>query len=153
MTVRRLVLLCAAGAFAAPAAAQIFPSEESLEGFYKGTTYSPYAQRAFPSQVFWGDTHVHTNISLDAGMFGNTLGPDEAYRFAKGEQVTSSTGLPAKLGRPLDWLVVADHSDMMGFATDFVAGAPVITRTEQGGRWFELFSQGGATAPPRRRSS
>ena len=89
---------------------------------------------------------MHTAISLDAGMFGNTLGPDEAYEFAKGQQVTSSTGLPVKLGRPLDWLVVADHSDMMGFATDFVAGAPVITRTEQGGRWFELFSQGGEGA-------
>ncbi len=146
MTVRRLVLLCAAGAFAAPAAAQIFPSEESLEGFYKGTTYSPYAQRAFPSQVFWGDTHVHTNISLDAGMFGNTLGPDEAYRFAKGEELTSSTGVPAKLGRPLDWLAVADHSDMMGFATDLIAGNPAITATEQGARWHAAVQEGGDAA-------
>ena len=140
------IALAATTALAGPAMAQFIPSEESLEGFYTGTTYSPYAQRSFPAQVFWGDTHVHTAISLDAGMFGNTLGPDEAYRFAKGEEVTSSTGLPAKLGRPLDWLVIADHSDMMGFATDFVAGAPVITRTEQGGRWFELFSQGGEGA-------
>jgi hypothetical protein len=145
MPAARFGLIFAACVVSAPAIAQFKPSEESLEGFYKCAIYSPYAQRAFPSSVFWGDTHVHTNISLDAGMF-NTLGPDEAYRFAKGEQVTSSTGLPVKLGRPLDWLVVANHSDMMGFATDFVAGAPVITRTEQGKRWFELFSQGGEGA-------
>jgi hypothetical protein len=86
MILRRTLLACAAGALAAPAIAQFIPSQESLQGFYTGTTYSPYAQREFPSQVFWGDTPVHTNISLDAGMFGNTLGPDEAYRFAKGEQ-------------------------------------------------------------------
>ncbi len=141
-----LVALAASTALASPAMAQFIPSEESLEGFFTGTTYSPYAQRAFPSRVFWGDTHVHTEISLDGGMAGNTLGPDEAYRFAKGEEVTSSTGLPAKLGRPLDWLAVTDHSDMMGFAPDFVTGAPVITQTDQGGRWFELFSQGGEGA-------
>jgi hypothetical protein len=141
-----LVAMVWAGTVAAPATAQMFPSEESLEGFHKGKTYSPYAQRKFPSNVFWGDTHVHTDLSLDAGMAGNTLGPDEAYRFAKGQQVTSSTGLPAKLGRSLDWLVVADHSDMLGFAADFVAGAPVITQTEQGARWFEMFSQGGDAA-------
>lgn len=52
---------------------QIQPSEESLEGLYPGKTYSPYAKRAFPSNVYWGDTHLHTSLSLDAGMFGNTL--------------------------------------------------------------------------------
>jgi Protein of unknown function (DUF3604) len=45
-----------------------------------------------------------------------TRWPDEAYRFAKGEVVTSSTGLKAKLARPLDFLVVADHSENLGLA-------------------------------------
>ena len=77
------------------------PQIENIEQLYPGKAYSPYADRHFPSQVYWGETHVHTGLSLDAGLFGNTLMPDEAYRFAKGEQVTSSTGLPVKLGRPL----------------------------------------------------
>jgi hypothetical protein len=107
---------------------------EVLAPTYPGKAYSPYARRNFPDRVFWGDTHVHTALSPDAGLFGNTLGLDEAYRFARGEEVVSSTGQPAKLGRPLDWLVVADHSDMMGFATDLFAGAPAIISTEQGRR-------------------
>jgi hypothetical protein len=133
-------------ALAAPASAQFTPSKESLEGLYKGAAYSPYAQRRFPSRVFWGDTHLHTALSPDAGLFGNRLGIDEAYRFARGEEVTSSTGLPARLGRPLDWLAVTDHSDMMGFATDLFAGAPAIVDTEQGAKWFAAMQQGGDAA-------
>ncbi|NOS35482.1 MAG: DUF3604 domain-containing protein, partial [Deltaproteobacteria bacterium] len=80
------------------------PDPEVIKGLYPGKTYSPYAQRSFPSKVYWGDTHVHTALSPDAGLFGNTLGIEEAYRFARGEEVTSSAGLPTKLSRPLDWL-------------------------------------------------
>ena len=82
------------------------PDAKVLKGLYPGKTYSPYAQRSFPTNVYWGDTHLHTALSPDAGLFGNKLGLDEAYRFARGEEVTSSTGLPAKLSRPLDWLVL-----------------------------------------------
>ncbi len=80
------------------------------------TIYSPYPEQSFPNRVFFGDTHAHTSYSTDAGMFGNTLGPDAAYRFAKGETVTSSTGVPARLARPLDFLVVADHAENLGLA-------------------------------------
>ena len=62
--------------------------------------YSPYPEQNYPNRVFFGDTHCHTSYSADAGMIGNRLGPEEAYRFAKGETVTSSTGLPARLARP-----------------------------------------------------
>jgi hypothetical protein len=126
--------------------AQIKPSEESLEGIYPGKAYSPYAQRAFPSQVFWGDTHLHTSLSLDAGLFGNILDHEDAYRFARGEEVTSSTGLPVKLSRPLDWLVIADHSDMMGIATDIQQGAPNILAIPKGKEWHEAFVEGGQAA-------
>jgi len=76
--------------------------------------YSPYAGRTYPTQVYWGDQHVHTGWSVDAGGFGATLGPEEALRFARGEEVLSNSGQPAKLSRPLDWVVVSDHSDMAG---------------------------------------
>ncbi|NRG17805.1 DUF3604 domain-containing protein [Rhizobiales bacterium] len=127
----------------APAAAQFIPSESSLSGMYPGKAYSPYAERDFPSRVFWGDTHLHTGLSVDAGLFGARLGLDDAYRFAKGEQVTSNTGQPVKLSRPLDWLVIADHSDAMGFFNDLAKGAPNIIAFEDGKRWYEGLQAGG----------
>jgi hypothetical protein len=127
------------------ALAQYVPlgDKESLSEVYPGKAYSPYAQRSFPSRVFWGDTHLHTALSMDAGLFGARLGLDEAYRFARGEEVVASSGQPAKLGRPLDWLVIADHSDGMGFITDLAAGKPGIIAYEQGKRWYEGLQQGG----------
>ena len=77
--------------------------------------YSPYAGRNFPTRPFFGDTHLHTGFSMDAGAFGARLTPRDAYRFARGEEITSNTGQPVKLSRPLDFLFVADHSDGMGF--------------------------------------
>jgi hypothetical protein len=128
--------------------AQINPHIDDAEAskLYPGKAYSPYAQRSFPSQVFWGETHLHTGYSLDAGLFGNTLTPEDAYRFARGEEIRSSTGLPVKLGRPLDFLVVADHSDMMGIALDIKEGAPNIVADPQGKLWHEAFVQGGRAA-------
>ena len=75
------------------------------------TNYSPFVGDDYPNRVFWGDTHLHTGMSMDAGAFGARLTPEDAYRFARGEELTSSTGLQVKLSRPLDFLVVADHSD------------------------------------------
>lgn len=72
--------------------------------------YSPYLNRTFPDRVLWGDTHLHTSYSTDAGMIGNFLGPEEAYRFARGETIRASGGVRTKLVRPLDFLVVADHA-------------------------------------------
>ena len=102
------------------------PEPASLEQAFKEDSFSPYANRSFPSQVFWGDTHLHTSISMDAGAIGNRLGPEEAYRFARGEEITSSTGVRAKLSRPLDFLVVSDHSDNMGLFTLLYEADPVL---------------------------
>jgi hypothetical protein len=123
--------------------AQIAPEKESLSGLYPGKAYSPYAERAFPVQVYWGDTHLHTGLSMDAGLFGARLGLDDAYRFARGEQVMASSGQPAKLGRPLDWLVIADHSDGMGFFTDLAAGNPDILKFDQAKPWYKGLQAGG----------
>lgn len=95
-----------------------------------------------PTQVFWGDTHLHTNLSMDAGLFGNRIGLDEAYKFAKGEEVTASIGIKAKLSRPLDFLVVADHSDGMGLFQAIDAGDEWVMKTKQGERWNGLIKSG-----------
>ncbi|MBD3870272.1 MAG: DUF3604 domain-containing protein, partial [Acidobacteria bacterium] len=128
---------------AATGFAQITPSKESLSDLYPGKAYSPYAQRSFPDQVLWGDTHLHTGLSVDAGLFGCRLGLDEAYRFARGEEVMASSGQPAKLGRPLDWLVIADHSDAMGFFTALAKGDPDILKFDQAKPWYEGLMAGG----------
>jgi len=117
-----------------------------VKGLYPGKGYSPYANRDFPSSVYWGETHLHTGLSLDAGLFGNVLGHEDAYRLARGEQITSSSGVDVKLGRPLDWLVIADHSDMMGIASDIQKGAPNILEVPKGKKWHEGFKKGGAEA-------
>lgn len=142
------LMLCLTLAVATPALASDIgsPSPEALKGLYPGKTYSPYAQRSFPSHVYWGETHLHTGLSLDAGLFGNTLGHEDAYRLARGEEIKSSTGLPIKLGRPLDWLVITDHSDMMGIATDIQRGAPNVLAVPKGKEWHEGFKKGGDAA-------
>jgi len=122
------------------------PSPEILNRIYPGKAYSPYAERSFPNQVFWGETHLHTGVSLDAGLFGNILGHEDAYRFARGEQIKASSGLQVKLGRPLDWLVIADHSDMMGIASDIQRGAPNVVADPKGKEWHEGFKKGGDAA-------
>jgi len=121
----------------APANAQITPAKESLAGVYTGTAYSPYAHRAFPERPLWGDSHLHTSLSMDAGLFGNRLPPSEAYRLARGEEVLASSGQRVRLARPLDWLVIADHSDGMGLVGDIAAGKPELMRFEQAARWHE----------------
>jgi hypothetical protein len=122
------------------------PQPEALSGLYPGKAYSPYAQRSFPSNVYWGESHLHTGVSLDAGLFGCTLGHEDAYRFARGEEIKSSTGLPVKLGRPLDWIVITDHSDMMGIAFDIQRGAANVLAVPKGKEWHEGFMKGGEAA-------
>ena len=100
--------------------------------------YSPFVDRHVPDRVLWGDTHLHTSYSFDAGFFGNTLPPEKAYRFARGEEVTSSTGLRVKLIRPLDFLVVADHAEYFGLADLMTRGDPVITEDPVTARWYKL---------------
>ena len=94
--------------------------------------YSPYARQTFPGRVFFGDTHLHTAYSADAGLAANTLGPDAAYRFAKGEAVVSSTGVPARLRRPLDFLVVADHAENLGLPVAIRKDDPRLLSTDWG---------------------
>lgn len=96
--------------------------------------YSPPTRDNHPNRVYFGDTHLHTSYSSDAGMIGNNLGPEEAYRFARGEMVTASTGVKAKLARPLDFLVIADHAENLGLAPMIAENNPELLKTEFGSK-------------------
>ena len=122
------------------------PGEGAAAAFKSQKHFSPYAGRNFPTQVFWGDTHLHTAMSFDAGAFGARLLPRDAYRFARGEQVTSSTGLQVKLSKPLDFLVVADHSDNMGWFPKLIEGDPEMLANPQVRKWYDMINEGGQTA-------
>jgi len=127
-----------------PALAQLPPpTDDAKDAFPAQKHYSPYAGRGFPTQVFWGDTHLHTGMSMDAGAFGARLLPEDAHRFARGEELTSSTGLKVKLSRPLDFLVVADHSDNMGFFPRLNSGDPKMLADPTGRRWYDMIQAGG----------
>lgn len=131
---------------ATSAQAQLQPNEAELNELYTGTAYSPYAGRTFSEAPLWGDSHLHTELSMDAGMFGNRLSPDDAYRFARGDEVVASSGQPVRLSRPLDWLVVSDHSDGMGLASDVIGAAPHLSAYEQSARWVAGVQEGGEAA-------
>jgi hypothetical protein len=135
-------VLCAF--LALPAPAQDAGSHEGAidEKAFPKKPYSPYAGRNYPTRPLFGDTHLHTAASFDAGTFGARLGPRDAYRLARGEEITSSSGQQVKISRPLDFLVVADHSDNMGFFPDLLAGKPEVLANPSGRRWHEMIASG-----------
>jgi hypothetical protein len=103
--------------------------------------FSPYAGRNYPTRVFWGDTHLHTATSVDAGTM-NRVGQEDAFRFARGEEITTTHGLRARLSRPLDFIVVSDHAEMYGLMPQLLSGDPTILSTEKGRRWYDELMQG-----------
>ncbi|MDJ0927658.1 MAG: DUF3604 domain-containing protein [Gammaproteobacteria bacterium] len=143
----RIWIVCLASLFTLPSAvAQDFGGIENADDNFQGRSYSPYADRNFPDRPLWGDTHLHTALSFDAGAFGNRLVPEDAYRFAKGEEVTSTGGYKVRLSRPLDWLVVSDHSDNMGLFTRIYDGHPDILADPEGRRIYNMIKAGGQNA-------
>jgi hypothetical protein len=126
------------------AVAQEIPTEAELEKATPKPQSSPYVSQHFPNRVFWGDTHVHTSFSFDAG-FLTTLGPEASYRFARGEEVTSSTGVHAKLSRPLDFLVVSDHAEYLGIV-DLILKSDPLAGHQNGRRWHDMVKAGRRSA-------
>ena len=105
-------------------------------------SYSPYADSRYPTNVYWGDTHLHTNLSIDSYHGGNrTLGPADAYRFARGEVIQSTTGGKVKLGRPLDFLVVADHAYNIGVLPRLEMSDPILLETRKGKQLFSDYQK------------
>jgi hypothetical protein len=122
------------------------PDPKTIEQVYKKPGYSPYAGRNFPTRVLWGDTHLHTSVSLDAAAVGCTTGPETAYRFARGEEIVTSLGQSAKLARPLDFLVVSDHAEAFGSMPEVIKGNPELMRDPQVKRWHDMILEGGESA-------
>ncbi len=114
----------------------------TIEDFKTQKVYSPYVGRAYPDRVLFGDTHFHTNLSFDAGLVGTTLGVHEGYRFARGEKVISNSGLPVQLIRPLDFLVITDHAELIGLAPMIQQSDPLLL-ADPWGKWIhEQFNSG-----------
>ena len=118
----------------------------SVEASADEKSYSPYAGRSYPTRVYFGDTHHHTSNSGDAFMNGNRLSPEDAYRFARGEEVVTSSGLPAKLSRPLDFLVISDHAEGLGVMYEVYKGNPALVADPTLARWGQALKAGGREA-------
>jgi hypothetical protein len=142
-----LTTLCFVLALAFPVSADYAGSvtKEDIKGMAKEPSYSPYGGRNFPTNVYWGDTHLHTNNSLDARTAGVTLSPEDALRFARGEEVVSTHGEIVRLSRPLDYLVVTDHSDAMGVTNEIIKGNPDLMRDPQLRDWNKRIHMGAET--------
>ena len=142
--------LAALASSAVAGAQQITPSQAyrpaDAASFYKAPGYSPYAGRHYPTRPLFGDEHVHTGWSGDAGMSGTTLSPEDAFRFARGEEVVSTSGQPAQLSRPLDWMAITDHSDGMGVINLIREGDPEMMSDPTLKRWSDMMNEGGETA-------
>lgn len=104
--------------------------------------YSPYVVKETNTRVYWGDTHLHTSYSADAGMVGNTLGPEEAYKFALGYEIKTSSGQKARLIRPLDFLVISDHAENLGLAALIAESDKKLLEMEYGKRLHDLVKAG-----------
>ncbi|WP_084421534.1 DUF3604 domain-containing protein [Henriciella litoralis] len=104
--------------------------------------YSPYVRADYPEQVFWGDTHLHTNFSLDADLGGALrVTADQSYAHARGEEVTTSSRQSTKLSRPLDFVVVADHAEYMGLWRRFRANDPLLNQSEVAQGWQKTLNE------------
>ena len=129
--------------FAHSAPAQDVPrlADEQIKNL-KSVDYSPYPQQKFPNKVYFGETHLHTSFSTDAGMVGNTLGPEDAFKIARGEPFVSSMGVPGQLSRPFDFVVITDHSENLGLAPAIAKSDPLLLASSWGKEIHDLVKAG-----------
>ncbi len=139
-------LVAAKGAFEPDAGVSAQVPETTAADQEARKSFSPYAGRKYPTRVYFGDTHNHTANSGDAFAAGNRLTPEEAYRFARGEEVVSSTGVPVRLSRPVDFLCVSDHAEGLGIMVEVYDGNPAFASDETLARWGGMMQAGGSEA-------
>lgn len=117
----------------------------------------PCAEQNPLRNAYFGDLHVHTGFSFDAHAYQNPLTPTDAYRFAKGEAVPLAGGRMARIDRPLDFVGVTDHGDLLGEvaicttpgAVGYDSEPCVAYRDPEGGGAFDFGSYMAATEPTR----
>jgi hypothetical protein len=99
------------------------------------------------TEVFFGDTHLHTSYSPDAYLMQNrSADPDTAYRYARGLPVVHPCHrAKIQIGTPLDFLVVADHGEFMGVVPRLLQGDPLVANTETGKRYRKMVDEGKMT--------
>ncbi len=112
------------------------------EDFKQERVYSPYAGRAYADNIYFGDMHFHTELSFDAGLVGTSLNVHDGYRMARGQQVISNTGQPVQLIRPLDFLVITDHAELLGLAPAIRESNPLLLSDPWGAWVHERFNSG-----------
>ncbi len=136
-----VLAILVAATFSVPLSAQV-EAAVTASDLTKERTYSPYANRAYPDKVLFGDSHFHTKLSPDAGLIGTRLSVEDGYRFARGQTIVSNTGQRVQLVRPLDFLVVTDHAEYMGLAPMIQDANPILL-SDAHGRWlYERFTSG-----------
>ena len=121
-------------------AQDILPPADAYEPPKK--EYSPFVDDHFPTRMLWGDTHLHTSWSVDAGFLGATLGPEEAYQASMGLEVTSKSGFKFKLMRPLDFVVVSDHAENFGLPDLVERSDPIVLKDPLGKQVHDLVKSG-----------
>lgn len=105
--------------------------------------YSPGIDERYPTNLYWGDTHLHSRNSPDAYSIGNmNLSQADAYRFAMGQELRAHNGMRVRLKRPLDFLVVSDHSEYLGGYYRFTLQDNLVVNTEVGKHWQAALDSG-----------
>ena len=150
MVHRTFALALSTALLAGPISAQVttdtFVNPEKVQRFFNQPGYSPYAGRSFPARPLWGEIHLHTSWSPDAIASGTRVTPDQALQYARGAEITSSTGLQVKLSRPYDFIMVADHSDSLGVMSGVLAGDPKLLADPTLKQWNKGMNAGGEAA-------
>jgi hypothetical protein len=131
--------------FSGAVSAQGYHTEENVGANLGTSEFSPYVGHSYPTRALWGDQHLHTMTSVDAGTL-NRLTQEDAYRFARGEEVTATTGVRARLGRPLDWLVISDHAAMYGLMPRLLKGDPNVLADPVARDWYKKLTTGDMAA-------
>ncbi len=133
-----IIALCLSACGQSEREAEHTEPEQNFEGTQQ---HSSFAASEYPTRVFWGDTHLHTSDSIDAFGFGNRLDSEAALRFARGEKVTSTRGVDAQLSRPLDFLVISDHSDSLGATRALYEAPGFLIRDPLLKRWWNMMHE------------
>ena len=137
-----LVLLGTQGCTRQPVEAEQAKPKQAEPTVAAPTPVADVATTDYPTRAYFGDTHVHTGWSADAGMDGAVTTPEDAFRLARGDEVTSNTKRPVKLDRPLDWMVITDHSDGMGSINEVIGKNPEMLTDPVVKGWADALNSG-----------